>query len=77
MQNHWFKSMKTIKEIKKITIELHPEGKYIMYFNDIKEDAQVEIPEDNLRQAARSATRVAEQIWDMWDHAEVVQKRKE
>jgi len=69
--------MKTIKEIKKITIELRPEGKYIMYFNDLKEDAQIEIPEDNLRQAARSATRVAEQIWDMWDHAEVVQKRKE
>lgn len=65
--------MKTISEIKKITIEMVGDHRYVMYFNDVQEDVQLEISADNLREAARSITRSAERLWDMFDAKDVAE----
>lgn len=65
--------MKTITEIKKITIEMVGDHRYVMYFNDVQEDVQLEIDADNLREAARSVTRSAERLWDMFDAKDVAE----
>lgn len=56
-----------INKIETITIELVEDGRFRMYFNNMKTSVQLEVLESNLKSAARSLTRGANQLWDMLD----------
>ena len=59
--------MTTIKEIKTIKIELADDGTFRVIYNGIEDDLELNIPFENYRQAARTLTRIAIEMWARMD----------
>lgn len=59
--------MTTINEIKTIKIELADDGTFRVIYNGIEDDLEFKIPFENYRQAARTLTRIAMEMWARMD----------